>query len=291
VLELLVALLAAVVVAALLFRFVIDVVTVHDYQRGVRFRNGKLVGLLSTGTHLAVRPFSEIQLLDGRPTSVTVPRQEILTADGVAVKVTLAARYVVVDPVTAVTGDQSWLSALYASLQAGLRSVVAGRSVDELVAVRADLGSTVAGLVASDLARIGIELLGVDVRDVMVPGELKRASVAIVAARRDAEAAVERARGEGAALRSLANVAPLLDEHPGLVELRAIQGAETRSGKSPTLGLGDAAGGPEAVRTASRRPRGNGPGSPPANGSGTGPDAKATRTGSSRPDGRSGTEA
>jgi len=203
VLELLVALLAAVVVAALLFRFVIDVVTVHDYQRGVRFRNGKLVGLLSTGTHLAVRPFSEIQLLDGRPTSVTVPRQEILTADGVAVKVTLAARYVVVDPVTAVTGDQSWLSALYASLQAGLRSVVAGRSVDELVAVRADLGSTVAGLVASDLARIGIELLGVDVRDVMVPGELKRASVAIVAARRDAEAAVERARGEGAALRSL----------------------------------------------------------------------------------------
>ena len=290
-LELVAALLVAVVIAALLFRFVIDVVTVHDYQRGVRFRNGKLVGLLSTGTHVAVRPFSEIQLLDGRPTSVTVPRQEILTADGVAVKVTLVARYVVVDPVTAVTGDQSWLSALYASLQAGLRSVVAGRTVEELVAVRADLGPTVAGVVASDLARIGIELLGVDVRDVMVPAELKRASVAIVAARRDAEAAVERARGEGAALRSLANVGPLLDEHPGLVQLRAIQQAESRAGKSLTLGLGDSAGKPAAGRATSRRPRGNGSGSPAANGSGTDPEAPATRSGRSRPDARSGTDA
>jgi regulator of protease activity HflC (stomatin/prohibitin superfamily) len=291
VLELVIALLVAVVVAALLFRYVIEVVTVHDYQRGVRFRNGTLVGLLSTGTHVAIRPFSEIQLLDSRPTSVTVPRQEILTADGVAVKITLVARYVVVDPVTAVTGDQSWLSALYASLQAGLRSVVAGRTVEELVAARGDLGPTVAGVVASDLARIGVELLGVDVRDVMVPADLKQASVAIVAARRNAEAAVERARGESAAIRSLANAAPLLDAHPGLIQLRAIQQAEARSGRSMSLGLADADAEPGAGRGSSRRPPGNGSGSGPANRSGTDPEASAARPGRPRPGGRSGTGA
>jgi len=288
-LELLVALLVAAAVVAVLFRYVIRVVTVRDYQRGVRFRNGKLVGLLSTGTHLAIRPFSEIELIDGRPTSVTVPRQEILTADGVAVKVTLVARYVVVDPVTAVTGDQSWMAALYAVLQAGLRSVIAGRTVEELLAVRGDLGPAIAGIAASDLARIGVELLAVDLRDVMVPAELKRASTAIVAARRDAEAAVERARGESAALRSLANAGPLLDEHPGLVQLRAIQGAETRSGKSMTLGLGDALADPAARAGGARRTRPSGADAAAADASPTGTNGAPGRSGRARSGGPAGT--
>ncbi len=253
-LELVVALLVVVVAAALLFRFVIQVVVVRDYQRGVRFRNGRLSGLLSTGTHVAIRPFSEIQLIDGRPTAVTVPRQEILTADGVAVGVTLIARYVVVDPVTAVTGDQSWLEALEAALRVGLRAAVAGRTVDDVLAARGDLGAGIAGFVASDVARIGVELLGVDVRDVTVPGELQRASVGVLAARKDAEAALERAKGESAAIRSLADTAPLLDRHPGLLELRATHRAEpgsTANGDSdsrpdPTV--------PAAPRS-SRRPR------------------------------------
>jgi regulator of protease activity HflC (stomatin/prohibitin superfamily) len=307
VLELVVALLIVVVAAALLFRFVIEVVTIRDFQRGVRFRNGRLAGLLSTGTHVAVRPVSEIQVIDGRPTSVTVPRQEILTADGIPVKVTLAARYVVVDPVTAVTGDQSWLSALYATLQASLRAAVAGRTVDELLAARDDLGPAVAGLVASDLARIGVELLGVDVRDVMVPAELKRASVSIVAARLDAVAAVERARGESAALRSLANAGPVSEAEPGIVGVRPAQGAGGRSGRSMTLGLRGGDAEQPTARAIARRPSGIGSASGEANGSATAdanvsasgdangsesaPEASATRVVRSRPGGRPGPEA
>ena len=223
-LELATALLAVVVAAALLLRFVIRVVVVHDYQRGVRFRNGRLSGLLSTGTHVAIRPFSDIELIDGRPTAVTLAPQQILTSDGVAVGVTLVARYVVVDPVTAVTGDQSWPAALEGSLGAALRTAVAGRTVDDLLAARASLGPAVAGVVASDVARIGVELLAVDVGDVVVPDALKQAAVGVLAARRDAEAAMERARGEAASLRTLAEAAPLLEEHPGLKDLRAMQG-------------------------------------------------------------------
>ena len=294
-LELVIALLVVVVVAALLFRYVIQVVTVREFERGVRFRSGRLAGLLSPGTHVAVRPFSEIQVLDGRPTSVTVPRQEILTADGVAVKVTLLARYVVVDPVTAVTGDQAWLLALHATLQAGLRAVIAGRTVEEILATRGDLGPAVTALVASDVARIGIELLGVDVRDVMVPAELKRASVAIVAARRDAEAAVERARGETAALRSLANAGQLIDEHPGLLQLRAMQLAEAdaagrASDSTLTLGLDErpprrrasAGGGAEEPPT-----NGSAGGAPSPSDEGEGPQAAASQHG--RSTGRAGT--
>jgi regulator of protease activity HflC (stomatin/prohibitin superfamily) len=232
VLEPAIALLLVVLVAALLLRFVISVVTVRDYQRGVRFRNGRLVGLLSTGTHVAVRPFSEIQLLDGRPAALTVPRQAMLTADGVEIHVSLVARYVVVDPVTAVTGDQSWPDALAGALQVRLRGAVAERTVDEVLAARPAIGGTIATAIASDVARIGVELLGVDVSEVMVPAELRHASVAIVAARREAEAAVERARGETAVVKALADAGRLVDQSPSLLRLRAIQQAETSSARA-----------------------------------------------------------
>lgn len=227
-----------VVVAALLIRAFVTVVTVRDYQRGLHYRQGRLVGLLSTGTHFAIRPITEIQLLDARPTLLTVPGQEILTSDGVALKISLTAHYVVADPVAALTNDQSWLAALYAALHAGLRDAIARRTADDILAARGGIGPAIAESVASEIARIGVELLGVDVRDVMVPGELKRAFAGIVAARREGEAAIERARGEQAALRSLANAGRLLDGNPGLLQLRILQELGASSGNTIMLGIG-----------------------------------------------------
>lgn len=236
--EVVIALLLVAVLVILLARPAVSLVTIHDYQRGLRFRQGRLVGLIGPGTHLALRPFTEIVLMDGRPTSLTVPGQEILTSDGVALRVSLTARYVIADPVAAFTNDQSYLGALYAALHAGLREVIAGRSADDILAARAELGPAVGGLVASELARIGVELLGVDVRDVMVPGELKRAFAGIVAARREGEAALERARGETAALRSLANAGRMVEDNPGLLQLRVLQQLGSSSGNTIMLGLG-----------------------------------------------------
>ena len=78
-------------------------------------------------------------------------------------------------------------------------------------------------IAAERMGEIGIELLSVDVRDVMVPAELKRAYAAVVAARQEGAVSLERARGETAALRSLANAGRLLDDHPGLLSLRLVQ--------------------------------------------------------------------
>ena len=231
-----IAILLVAIIAILVARPTVSIVTVHDYERGLRFRQGRMVGLLDVGTHVALRPYTEIRLLDGRPTSITVPGQEILTSDGVALRVSLTARYVVADPVAAVTGDQNYVSALYTLLHGGLREAIAGRSADEILAARTELGPAVGGIVASDLARIGVELLGVDVRDIMVPTELKRAFAGIVAARREGEAAVERARGETAALRGLANAGRLLEDNPGLLQLRILQQIAASSGNTVVLG-------------------------------------------------------
>jgi regulator of protease activity HflC (stomatin/prohibitin superfamily) len=236
--EYLIALLVVLLILGVVVRPVVSLLTIHDYQRGLRFRNGRLVGLLSSGSHISIRPFNEIHVIDGRPTALTVPGQEILTADGVALKVSLTARYVVADPVSAFTNDQSYVNALYLALHAGLRDAISGRTADDILAARAELGPAVAASVASELARIGVELLGVDVRDVMVPGELKRAFAGIVAARREGEAALERARGETAALRSLANAGRMIEDNPGLLQLRLLQQVGASSGNTLMLGLG-----------------------------------------------------
>lgn len=240
--EFVVVVLLILVIVGLLVRPLVTVATVHDYQRGLRYRDGRLVGLLDPGTHVALKPFTEIHVLDGRPTSITVPGQEILTADGVALRISLTARYVVADPVAAMTNDQNYVSALYIALHAGLREAIAGRTADEILAARADLGPAVGGAVASDLARLGLELLGVDVRDVMVPSELKRAFAGLVAARREGEAALERARGETAALRSLANAGRMVEDNPGLLQLRILQQLGGSSGNTIMLGMPGADG-------------------------------------------------
>ena len=241
-----------VVVAALVVRQFVGVVTVHDYERGLRYRSGRFSGLVDPGTHLVFRPFSEIRLLDGRPAFMTIEGQEVLTSDGVPLKVSLAARYVIGDPVAAVTGDQSFGRALHLELQLGLRDVISAGTIDEVLSARASIGPAVVERVASDLARLGVELLSADVRDLMVPGELKRVFAGVVAARKEGEATLERVRSETAALRNLANAGRLVEENPGVLQLRMLQQLGSSSGNTVMLQMpdGSAAAGDGATRAA-----------------------------------------
>ena len=249
------AVLVVAVIGAVLVGQVVKVVTVHDYERGIRFRNGRLAGLLGPGTHVFIRPLSEVRVLDGRPTFVTVEGQEVLTADGVAVKVSLAARYVVGDPTAAITLDADFVRTLYLTLQLALREVIVGRTLDDALSTRREIGAAIQGACASDLAAIGIELLAVEVRDLMVPGDLKRAFAGVVAARKEGEAALERARGETAALRNLANAAQMIEDRPGLVQLRILQELGASSGNTIVLGMPDGTSGTAAMDAAGRRGR------------------------------------
>jgi regulator of protease activity HflC (stomatin/prohibitin superfamily) len=226
-----------VVVAVAVVRLLFDVVTVHDYERGLRYRRGEFTGLLDAGAYVAFRPVSHIDVIDVRPAFLVVDGQDVLTADGVNIRISLVARYVVGDPAGAVRGDQDYHHALYVTIQLGLRQALTGRTVEELLANRTQVGPAVMERCAGPLAGIGIELLSVDVRDLLLPGELKRAYAGVVAARKQGEIALERARGETAALRNLANAARMLEEHPALVQLRAIEEVAGTTGNTVVLGV------------------------------------------------------
>jgi regulator of protease activity HflC (stomatin/prohibitin superfamily) len=114
---------------------------------------------------------------------------------------------------------------------------------------------------ASSLAKIGIELLGVEVRDIMVPGDLKRLFAGVVAARKEGEASLERVRAETAALRSLANAGRMIEDNPGLLQLRMLQQVGGSTGNTVVVSMPDgqsgtpgAGTGPLAADTARRAP-------------------------------------
>jgi regulator of protease activity HflC (stomatin/prohibitin superfamily) len=260
-------LLLGVVAIALLVRAFVGVVTVHDYERGLRYRSGRFSGLVDPGSHIIIRPFTEVRILDGRPAFLVVEGQEVLTSDGVAVKVSLAARYVVGDPVAAVTNEQDFRRAMYLELQLGLRDAVAAGTVEEVFAARSKIGPAVLERTASSLARIGVELLSVEVRDLMVPGELKRLFAGVVAARKEGEASLERVRAETASLRGLANAGRMVEDNPGLLQLRLLQQVGGSTGNTVLLSMPDGHGGgsatgvdgPPAAEAARRARRAGGP--------------------------------
>jgi regulator of protease activity HflC (stomatin/prohibitin superfamily) len=232
----------------------IHLVTIHDYERGLRFSRGRLAGLVDPGLHVTFGPLSEIRPLDARPSMMPVEGQEVLTADGVAAKISLVARYVVGDPVAAVTRDASWQRTLYLLLQLALRDAVTRRTLEETLAARRELGPEIRDTAAGRLADLGVELLEVEVRDVMLPGELKRSFAAVVVARKDGEAALERARAETAALRSLANAGRTLGDNPGLLQLRILQEIGGTSGNTVVFGAPDVPIAPRAAPAAPTSP-------------------------------------
>jgi regulator of protease activity HflC (stomatin/prohibitin superfamily) len=232
-------LLLAIIAVVLLLRAFVSVVTVHDYERGLRYRSGRFSGLVDPGSHLLIRPFSEIRILDARPEFTTVDGQEVLTSDGIAVKVSLAARYVVGDPVAAVTTDQDYRRAIHLELQLGLRDALAAGTLEEVLAARSKIGPAVMERTASALARMGVELLSVEVRDLMVPGDLKRVFAGVVAARKEGEASLEKVRAETAALRSLANAGRMIEDNPGLLQLRMLQQVGGSTGNTVLLSMPD----------------------------------------------------
>src|SRR4029078_9940252 len=117
-------LLALVVIAALLVRTFVRVVTGPESERGLRYRSGRFTGLVDPGAHVVIRPLNEVRVIDGRPGFLLVQGQEVLTADGGAIKASLAARSGAGDPVAAVTNDQDFLRALHVELQLGLRDAL-----------------------------------------------------------------------------------------------------------------------------------------------------------------------
>lgn len=220
------AILAAAAVAAGLAwtaRRLLRRVVVHDYEAGLLYRKGRFARRLGAGRYLVLPFRSEIAVVDLRKRAATVPGQEVLTADNVGLKVSVALSYEVSDPVAAAHRAQSWESTIYQATQLALRAAVGASPVEDLLAQRLEIGRKLREALAPAAADLGVTLHAAEVKDVMFPADLKRIFSEVVRAHKEGQAALERARGETAALRNLANAAKMLEENPKLYDLRVLQ--------------------------------------------------------------------
>ncbi|GGM89679.1 hypothetical protein GCM10009721_13740 [Terrabacter tumescens] len=199
--------------------------TIQPRHCALRYRHGVLEQVLPAGRHRR-RAGQRLVVLDLRERLTQVSPQEVLTSDGVSVRVSAVVRWAVADPVAFVEVSEEPAATVYLAAQVALRDALATLTAEELVGRGAALPTERITAATAEVARrVGADVIEVVVKDVIVPVELRSAAAELATARRRGEAQLEAARAETAALRSLANGAKLLDAHPALARLRLVQAA------------------------------------------------------------------
>jgi regulator of protease activity HflC (stomatin/prohibitin superfamily) len=195
---------------------------------GLLFVDNKLMRTLEPGAW-AFWNFQKnvaAEVIELRVQSLEVSGQELLTRDKVSLRVNLAASLRVTDPVAARTKVAKYTDYVYRELQYGLRKAVSGKTLDELLGDKASLDADIFAYVRGRVAGLGIEVLGVGVKDVILPGEMKEILNSVVQAEKAAQANVIRRREESNATRSLLNTARLIEESPVLMRLKELEALE-----------------------------------------------------------------
>lgn len=203
-------------------------ITIQAYEKGLRFRNGRLVEVLDPGRYRIARWWSDERIVpvDLRLRTLALAGQEIMTLDKVTLRITVLASIRVTDPRTAVLDVDDYVSQVYGRIQLALRAAVGALELDAVLADKAKLGEKILGPVRADAAAFGVEVVEVGLRDVILPGDMKAILNRVMEARKEAEAGLIRRRDEVAATRSLANTAQLLDRNPVLMKLKTLESLE-----------------------------------------------------------------
>lgn len=201
---------------------------VPEENAGLLFVDGKLVRMLAPGAY-AFWNFQKnvsVEMIELRVQSLEVSGQELLTRDKVSLRVNLAASIRVTDPVAARTRVAKYGDYVYRELQFGLRKAIAAKTLDELLGDKASLDADIFGYVRGRVSELGIEVLGVGVKDVILSGEMKEILNSVVQAEKAAQANVIRRREEANATRSLLNTAKLIEDSPVLMRLKELEALE-----------------------------------------------------------------
>jgi regulator of protease activity HflC (stomatin/prohibitin superfamily) len=204
------------------------VLEVPAESAGLVYVDNTLSQLLGAGSYAFwnFRKNVAVETVELRVQAMEVSGQELLTRDKVSLRVNLAASVRVNDPVAARTKVAKYGDYVYRELQYGLRKAVAAKTLDELLGDKATLDAEIFAYVHGRLEGLGVEVLGVGVKDVILPGEMREILNGVVSAEKQAQANVIRRREEANATRSLLNTAKLIEESPVLMRLKELEALE-----------------------------------------------------------------
>src|SRR5918995_247380 len=206
-----------------LVTFVAAVKVVQEYERGVVFRLGRLVGPRGPGLILLI-PFVERMIkVDLRTVTMDIPAQEVITQDNVTIRVNAVAYFRVLDPNAAVVNVADYIRATSQIAQTTLRSVLGQSELDDLLAERDKINQQLARIIDDQTEPWGIKVSIVEVKDVELPQSMQRAMARQAEAEREKRAKIIHAEGEFQASQQLAEAAEVIHRNPVTIQLRYLQ--------------------------------------------------------------------
>jgi regulator of protease activity HflC (stomatin/prohibitin superfamily) len=212
---------------------------VRPYQRALVYADGVLAAVLQAGRH-GLSPWNRriaIESVDLREQELQVVGQELITADKATLRLNLLAKFRVRDPVACNEAVDDLRNALYAEMQVIARAAVAGVTVDQLLERRAELSKAMTAELGVRAEPWGVSIVRLDIKDVVLPGDMKLLLNQVIEAEKRAAAQVILRREETAATRSLANTAKLLQSNPVLLRLKELETLKEIAERIPNLSV------------------------------------------------------
>jgi regulator of protease activity HflC (stomatin/prohibitin superfamily) len=216
---------------------------VQQYERGVIFVLGRLVGAKGPGLFWVWPFISQIRRVDLRIITLEVPPQEVITRDNVTIKVTAVVYFYVVDPAQAVVKVVDYFRATAQMAQTTLRNVLGQSELDEILAEREVINRKLQAIIDDQTENWGIKVTVVEIKDVELPATMQRAMAKQAEAEREKRAKIIHAQGESQAAATLAQAASVIASAPAALQLRYLQTlTEIAAEKNSTIVLTDIAG-------------------------------------------------
>ena len=210
-----------VILAFILFTSAVKVV--QEYERGVIFRLGRLMGAKGPGLFFIIPGIDRMMKIDLRVITMDVPAQEVITRDNVTIKVNAVIYFKVMDPNMAVTKVLDYIRATSQIAQTTLRAVLGQSDLDGLLAQRDQINARLQQIIDEQTEPWGIKVSVVEVKDVELPQSMQRAMAKQAEAEREKRAKIIHAQGEFEASARLADAADMLNRSPAALQLRYMQ--------------------------------------------------------------------
>jgi regulator of protease activity HflC (stomatin/prohibitin superfamily) len=217
-------LIGVVIVLVLLFMLATaSIKIVQEYERGVIFRLGRLMGARGPGLFFIIPGVESMRKVDLRIVTLEVPAQEAITRDNVTVKVNAVVYFRVVSAGDAVVKVLDYIRATSLIAQTSLRSILGQSDLDHLLAERDKINQELQRVIDEQTDAWGVKVTSVEVRDVELPQSMQRAMARQAEAEREKRAKIIHAEGEFSASQQLANAAQVIGSQPATLQLRYLQ--------------------------------------------------------------------
>jgi regulator of protease activity HflC (stomatin/prohibitin superfamily) len=201
----------------------ISIREVKQYERGVKFTFGKFTGLVQPGWRLIIPVFQKMAKVDIRVKAVDVPDQEAITKDNISITINAVIYYKVSDASKAIIEVENFYYAISQLAQTTMRNSVGEIDLDTLLRNRDDIAAKIQVSVDAATDPWGIKVESVELKDVVLPQDLKRTMAKEAEAERERRAVIIKAEGEVSASNNLAKAAKTLSESEGALHLRTLQ--------------------------------------------------------------------